>query len=137
MEKTTRKRNVYAILFFLAFLFLLVGLEKNSPVSGFFTRSSSAYPETWFSSCMSANAGPQAAGQDLARTLVDKYGCKPPTPTYCHQALVQQLPLPQGITVRVQCPSPPLLQDMVSSCQQQVDLLCQRSKSTSRFGFRR
>lgn len=133
MESTARKRNVYAILFFMAFLFLLVGLEKNSPVSGFFTRSSSAYPETWFLSCMSQNSGPQQAGQQLAEEIVETFGPRQ-AQQYCADAL-KGFPL-QHITVTIQCPSPLLREEMLSSCEQYADLLRQKS-SPSRFGFRR
>ncbi|MBS3144456.1 hypothetical protein J4208_02625 [Candidatus Woesearchaeota archaeon] len=137
MADDQKKRNTYAILFFLAILFVAIGFERGGAISGEYTRiqPSAAFPETWSLSCNKPSV--QAAGQDLGRSLHRAYGCqKGQTQIYCKQA-VAGLSLPKNTNVRVSCTSAIDKNNFVKFCEQQVLTLCTPSSRTVRTFIRK
>jgi len=113
---------MYAILFFLAILFVAIGFERGGTLAGLAVRQSATFPETWYLSC--ATPSVQAAGQDLANTLVNTFDCqRGQTAALCDKA-INGLQLGKGVTAKISCPSLNDRQQFVQFCKQQVAALC-------------
>lgn len=122
MADTQKKSNVYAILFFLAILFVALGFEHSGALAGFAVRQSATFPESWYLSCNTPSS--IAAGQDLGNTLFRNYGClRGKTQTYCNQA-ANGFQLPKKVTPVVSCASLADKQSFIKSCEQQIANNC-------------
>lgn len=129
MVEDSKKRNVYAILFFLAILFVAIGFERNGALAGLAVRQSASYPEIWYLSC--TNPTPLAAGQDLGKELFETFGYqRGKTADLCAKA-TDNLQLGRGVTARVSCASLTDKQQFVLACKDQVNILGTSSSRTA------
>lgn len=130
MADLQKRKNVYAILFFLAILFIAIGLERNGGVEGLAIRQA-AYPEKWLLSCDKPDV--QTAAEDLGDSLQNYYGCTSQLYTYCKRA-VEGVLLPKQLTVTVSCSSAVNKNNFINLCIDHIKNLCNPASKT--FFFR-
>ncbi|GEM_PF-3424146 len=119
MADIQRKKNTYAILFFLAILFVAIGFEHNGALSGLAVKKQSAtFPETLYIDCS------RVTGSDLADQLVNSLHCSKRLSEYCANLNIGKQLTERALTLQVSCSSSMALQRLRKDCQQAITTLC-------------
>lgn len=118
MADMQRKKNTYAILFFLAILFVAIGFERNGALSGLAVKQSATFPETLYIDCS------RVTGSDLADQLVNSLYCSKRLLEYCANLNIGKQLTERALTLQVSCASSTALQQLREDCQQAITTLC-------------
>ena len=130
MADDQKKRNTYAILFFLAILFVAIGFERGGALEGQAIRQA-VFPEKWLSSC--DNPSVRQAAEDVGKSLQEYYGCqKGLTATYCKKIMENKL-LPKNLEVQISCTSPVNRNNFIQLCMDYIKNKC--TPKTTRTSF--
>lgn len=129
MADMEKKRNVYAILFFLAILFIAIGFERNGGLEGLAIRQQASYAEQWSFSCKEPDMS--TAVKDYTGSLKKRYGCNKLS-SYCEIPANGVFSSPT-LTVKLSCPFAVDIYNFKNLCREYINKLCNPSVKSSSF----